>query len=256
MGHTAGAAGDKISRLKDIASAKAEVFFRGANVPREILIVTPLKEEYDDLQKSLASHQLESEPGRIGKLDVQRFPALDVTLARGGHGKVQFGVQTQYLLDHASFDLVICAGAAGALAPGVKVGDLIAATTTVEHDYNLKFVRRPHPRFAGDAGSLEQIRALALPNAKFKVHFGVMASGDEDVIDVKRGAQLRQAHNALAVAWEGVGGARACAFSEVPYLELRGATDTANHAAPVVFDINLKTVMENIARVLVAWLKK
>lgn len=223
-------------------------------MPRKILIVTPLKEEYDDLYKSLTAHKLKSEQDKVGKLDIHRFPALNVTLARGGHGKVQFGVQTQYLLDHTQFDLVVCAGAAGALAPKVKVGDLIVATTTVEHDYNLKFVRRPHPRFAGDAKSIGQIKALKMPDGKFRIHFGVMASGDEDVIDVKRGAELHKAHNALAVAWEGIGGARACAFSEVPYLELRGATDTADHAAPVMFDINLKVVMRNIGRVLAAWL--
>ena len=76
------------------------------------------------------------------------------------------------------------------------------------------------------------------------------------MIDVTRGAELRELHDALAVAWEGVGGARASAFSDVPYLEIRGATDTANHEAPVVFYINLKIVMKNIAYLLVKWLKK
>jgi adenosylhomocysteine nucleosidase len=81
-----------------------------------------------------------------------------------------------------------------------------------------------------------------------------MAGGDEDVIEAARGAELRKSHNALAVAWEGVGGARASAFSGVPYLEIRGATDTANHEAPVVFDINLKIVMKNISLLLYRWL--
>src|SRR6185503_19342229 len=96
--------------------------------------------------------------------------------------------------------------------------------------------------------------ALNLADANFNVHFGIMAGGDEGVIEITRGAELRDLHNALAVAWEGVGGARACAFSEVPYLELRGATDTANHVAPVVFDMNLKIVMKNIAQLLINWL--
>ena len=82
-----------------------------------------------------------------------------------------------------------------------------------------------------------------------------MAGGDEDVIEVTRGAELRELHNALAVAWEGIGGARASAFSNVPYLEMRGATDTANHEAPVVFYVNLKIVMKNIAYLLYEWLK-
>jgi len=221
---------------------------------QNILIVTPLPEEYDDLYNSLIAHKLKSASGNIGKLDVYHFPELNVTLARGGHGKTQFGIQTQYLLAHAEFDLVICAGAAGALAPEVKVGDLIVTTTTIEHDYITKFRPRPRPQFHGDAKSIEQIKALDMSAADFKVHFGVMAGGDEDVIEIERGRELRELHNAIAVAWEGVGGARACAFSNVPYLELRGATDTANHEAPVVFYVNLKIVMANIAQLLVRWL--
>src|SRR5262245_47641395 len=210
---------------------------------QNILIVTPLQEEYNDLYASLSAQGLDSLQTNIGKLAVHHFPSYNLTLARGGHGKTQFGIQTQYLLDHAKFDLVICAGAAGAIAPQVKIGDLIVATSTVEHDYNIKFVKRPNPSFAGDANTIAQLKELKLPDADFNIHFGIMAGGDEDVIETVRGAQLREMHNALGVAWEGIGGARACAFSEVPYLELRGATDTANHEAPAVFDINLMTVM-------------
>ena len=221
----------------------------------QLLIVTPLQEEYSNLYDSLSALGFESQAERIGRLDVHCFPKINVTLARGGHGKTQFGIQTQHLLDHAKFDLVVCAGAAGALAPEVRVGDVIIATSTVEHDYNLKFAVRPKPSFAGDRKSIEQIRALNLSAANFKIHFEVMAGGDEDVIELTRGTELFEAHNALAVAWEGVGGARACVFSEVPYLEIRGATDTANHEAPIVFDVNLKIVMKNIAYLLVTWLK-
>jgi adenosylhomocysteine nucleosidase len=224
-------------------------------MPQNILVVTPLQEEHDDLYTSLCSHKLRSEQGKIGRLDVHCFPEINVTLARGGHGKTQFGIQTQHLLDHAQFDLVICAGAAGALAPEVKVGDVIIATSTLEHDYNNKFSNRPKPRFAGDIKSIEQLKALNLSNAEFKVHFGIMAGGDEDVIDIQRGKDLRELWDALAVAWEGVGGARASAFSNVPYLEIRGATDTADHEAPVVFYVNLKIVMKNIAFLLYKWLR-
>ena len=224
-------------------------------MPQKILVITPLEEEYNDLYHSLSALSLKSYTERIGKLDVQCFPEANVTLARGGHGKTQFGIQTQHLLDHAKFDLVICAGAAGALAPEVKVGDVIISTSTLEHDYNNKFSNRPKPRFAGDTKSIEQIKALNLSSADFKVHFGIMAGGDEDVIDIQRAKELRELWDALAVAWEGVGGARACAFSDVPYLEIRGATDAANDEAPVVFHINLKIVMKNIAYLLIRWLK-
>lgn len=224
-------------------------------MPQNILIVNPLQEEYDELYNSLSSYGLKSQNGKIGKLNTHLFPEINVTLARGGHGKTQFGIQTQHLLDHAQFDLVICAGAAGALSPEVAVGDVIIATSTLEHDFNNKFSNRPKPSFAGDTESIEQIKMIDMSEASFRIQFGIMAGGDEDVIDVIRGAELRQITNAIAVAWEGVGGARASAFSKVAYLEIRGATDTANHEAPVVFDANLKIVMKNIAYLLLRWLK-
>jgi adenosylhomocysteine nucleosidase len=221
---------------------------------QDILIVTPLQEEYDDLYNSLITLGLKTIKDTIGKLDVHRFPKLNATLARGGHGKTQFGIQTQHLLDHAKFDLVVCAGAAGSLHPEVHIGDLIVATLTYEHDFNNKFSQRPKPQFEGDLKSIEQIKSLKL-DSDFKVHFGVIASGDEDVIESERVDELYKMTSALCVAWEGVGGARASKFSSVPYLELRGATDTANHEAPVIFYDNLKIVMKNIATLLVSWLR-
>ena len=223
-------------------------------MPQKILVITPLQKEYDELYHSLSTLGLKSHTETIGRLDVHRLPEINMTLARGGHGKTQFGIQTQHLLDHAQFDLVICAGAAGALAPEVRVGDVIVATSTLEHDFNNKFSNRPKPRFTGDTKSIEQIKALNLSSADFRVHFGIMAGGDEDVIDIQRGKELRELWDALAVAWEGVGGARASVFSDVRYLEIRGATDTADHEAPVVFYINLKIVMKNIAFLLYRWL--
>jgi adenosylhomocysteine nucleosidase len=56
------------------------------------------------------------------------------------------------------------------------------------------------------------------------------------------------------VAWEGAGGARAAAFSGVPFIEVRGITDTADHAASRDFAMNLPLAMANVARLLAAWL--
>ena len=97
----------------------------------------------------------------IGKLPVVQLPDLGVTLARGGLGKVQFAVQTQHLLDTCSdWDLIVCAGAAGALADRVLVGDVVVATTTVEHDYNNKFNKRALPKFNGARAAIENLRSV------------------------------------------------------------------------------------------------
>ena len=78
---------------------------------QKIPIVTPLQEEYSDLYHSLSALDLKSHSKKIGKLDAPRFPEINITLAPGGHGKTQFGIQTQHILDYTKFDLAICAGA-------------------------------------------------------------------------------------------------------------------------------------------------
>jgi adenosylhomocysteine nucleosidase len=218
------------------------------------LFVAPLQSELDFFTQALGARGYSSTARQIGRLAAQHFPALDLLVARGGHGKTQFGVQTQHLLDNTSaLEAVVCIGAAGALAADLSVGDLVCATETVEHDYTERFSSHPLPRFAGDAGLLGALRQLPLRSLPFGVHFGIIASGDEDVIELERAAALRQATEACAVAWEGAGGARACAFSGVPFVELRGITDTADHNAAADFRTNLRIAMASAAALVALW---
>lgn len=222
-----------------------------------ILIMTPLQQECDFFLQGCANCGLQMENGETGRLPVVRLPALNVSVACGGLGKVQFAVQTQHLLDLGpGWDLVICAGAAGGLADEVAVGDVVVGTTTVEHDYKNRFSVRPLPRFEAAPAVVESLRQVSLSPNGFKVHFGVIASGDEDIVDDERRTDLRQATGALAVAWEGAGGARASKFSHTPYIELRGITDAANHEAPSSFETNLEIAMNNVARLITLWLLK
>jgi adenosylhomocysteine nucleosidase len=220
------------------------------------LIVLPLQAEVDHLSDALRAAGLRLESATAGRLAVTLVPEIGAGFARGGHGKAQFALHTRHLLDHLGpLDLVVCAGAAGALGNGIAVGDLIAATRTVEHDYQSRFSSRPAPVFDGDVSALRKLRALPIDDAGFSIHFGDIASGDEDIVSVDRARALRDATGAVAVAWEGAGGARACAFSSTPYLEVRGVTDQATLEAPSHFKENLPLVMQNLATLLGRWLR-
>lgn len=220
----------------------------------KLLILTPMQEELDLFLRSCTRRGYCAEQGVVGQLPVTRLPELGVTLARGGVGKAQFAVQTQHMVDVGGpWDLVICAGAAGGLSDAVAIGDVVVATTTLEHDYDNKFNLRPRPRFDGAPRAIASLRHVSSPHP-FKVHFGPLASGDEDIVDPERRRMLHQSTGALAVAWEGAGGARACAFSQVPFVEMRGVTDSANRRAPADFEANLELAMHNLAALVVAWL--
>jgi adenosylhomocysteine nucleosidase len=199
----------------------------------KILIITPLQKEHDFFLEACIKAGFHTEKSAVGRLPIVRFPDLDVTLVYGGTGKAQFAVQTQHLLDTGpDWDVVICAGTAGALADDLTVGDVVVATTTVEHDYNNKFTIRPTPKFDGAPSAIAGLKRVSWPAGSFNVYF---------------------ATGAYAVAWEGAGGARACKFSQVPFVEIRGVTDKADHSAPSDFESNLALAMNNIAALIIAW---
>lgn len=153
------------------------------------------------------------------------FHSLGVTVANGGLGKVQFATQTQHLLDVSpDWGLVICAGAAGALVEELSTGDIIVATETIEHDIRSKFAEPLLPRFGSAKAVVTELRikfpftpvhfgfgpiASGSAFTSFRVRFGPIASGDEDIVDADRRREIQQLTGALAVAWEGAGGARA-----------------------------------------------
>ena len=223
----------------------------------KILIVIPLQEEIDPFLKACSERGVHAEDSVIGKLPVVHFPDLGITLAPGGLGKVQFAVQTQYLLDaRPDWDLVICAGAAGGLVDELFVGDVVVATETVEYDINSKFGEPLLPRFVCAETAIDDLRRVLLPPDSFEFHVGPIASGDEDVVEAERKESLHKITGALAVAWEGAGGARACRFNDVPFIEIRGVTDRANESAASDYEVNLETAMKNVATLIVTWVRK
>ena len=188
------------------------------------------------------------------KIDAAYIPDWRAVVAPGGHGKTQFAVQAQYLIDRFSLvELVICAGAAGSLAPDLSVGDVVVGTETVEHDYRLLFATRPLPRFPGHGPSIDALRLVARGISGFQVAFDVIASGDEDVVTLERARAVRNQTGAACVAWEGSGAARASLFNGIGSLEIRAVTDAADKEAPQRFEANLPLAMANLASLLRLW---
>jgi len=214
------------------------------------LILCPLRAELNLIAESLGKKGL-SRVEEEGRMPLFSYPDLHLKMAVGGHGKVQFALHTQFLLQQdPTIERVICMGCAGALAPEVGIGDVVLGKHTLEHDFLLKFILKPSPLFKGHAETLE--RLLKLKNDGMNLHVGTIASGDEDVLEEERAHELYRRTQALAVAWEGAGGARACAFHNVPYLEVRGVTDRADERAVEGFESSFRGVMERLSDCVIA----
>jgi adenosylhomocysteine nucleosidase len=220
-------------------------------------IVTPLKGEFSVIIHELEKLRFTKRNLGLSKLEAFEFNDLDLIVVYGGHGKAQFGIQVQYLLCQIpQIELLVGAGVAGALSNSLSIGDIVVATEIVEHDFNLKFANRPLPRFTSDNQTIDNLKRLLKTNLGFAIHFGAVASGDEDIITETRKQEVAQLTGCIAVAWEGAGGARACKFSGKRYIELRAISDTANDSAIVDFEMNLAISMTNLAQLIIQWQTK
>ncbi len=223
---------------------------------RRILVVTPQHEELEPFLRRLSVLGHMSSPVDVGRLGCFEVPSLGVVAAAGGHGKAQLALQSQYLIDRlGKLDAILCLGAAGSLSETLRLGDVVVGTTTVEHDYKLRFIRAPLPNHPATPSLLDEFRELAAaPSFGFRVYLGAIASGDEDVVDSARAAELRAATGALCVAWEGSGAARVAAFNALNFLEIRCITDGADPDASVSFHEHCSGVMPNAADLILRWL--
>ena len=215
-----------------------------------ILALTPIKDEFDSLTGAINSLGFVRYERTTGRLPFVSYLGGDLVIAPGGLGKAQFGIQTQHAIDTLrDRDMVICAGSAGGLGEDLKIGDVVVATETVEHDFKWGILSgKPLPRFPGDQKSIAVLESeLPEMESSFDVHFGIVASGDESIVDSRRAQELRRVTDAIAVAWEGAGGARAAAFSNLPFLEVRGISDGAGEDAPSEFEANLPDAVHNVA---------
>ena len=217
-----------------------------------ILVLTPIEDEVRALASALSERGLEGRSVPAGRLSARTYDDDRLILVQGGLGKVQFGLHALHALDNVDdAGAIVCAGVAGGLSDAVSVGDVVVATATIEHDFN--WPRGAPPSFQGHEPYISALKSLGLPaGTAFKLHFGPVASGDEGINDGVRARELRDNTGALAVAWEGAGGARAAEFGGLPFLEVRGISDMADSEAESVWRQNLPGAMRNVAVVLEA----
>lgn len=162
----------------------------------------------------------------------------------GSIGKVWAAASAEFAIGRWAPGLVMDFGAAGALASGLEVGDLVLAEKVVEHDVSAAMGGLPSAPTAQGAtlaglrgffrsGSwLENVPAyprFARLESGVRATRGCIAAGDKDIQTPEDRARLAASVGALAATWESSAIGRVCKFHGVPYLSVRVITDRGNH---------------------------
>ncbi len=167
-----------------------------------------------------------------------------VIVVKSGVGKVNAALCTQYIIDKFNPNYIINTGIAGALAPELSVGDIVAGTELVQHDFDISVigyakgymgtgVNPDKPTiFYSDIDLINKFEnAVKIAAPSIKVHKGVIATGDCFVSDMKMKKEIRSCFGASAVEMEGAAIAQTAAANKVPFIIIRAISDLADDNA-------------------------
>ncbi|MCB0407831.1 MAG: 5'-methylthioadenosine/S-adenosylhomocysteine nucleosidase [Bdellovibrionales bacterium] len=213
------------------------------------LVLCPLKPELNVLLDFLKNEGIELHETLLKTKKSFHSPKLSCIFACGGHGKSRFASTThKFLVEVPTIETVICLGTAGSLAPPTKPLDVVVGTSSIEHDS--KEGPNDNKLATYESPAAKNLQKSKLQNRSFQVHFAPIASGAEDIVSSTRAKEIYEKTGALAVAWEGFGGACTAHAASKTFLEIRGITDNANPHAYEDFQKNLTVTIQNASRVL------
>jgi adenosylhomocysteine nucleosidase len=225
-----------------------------------LAIIGAMKEEVDALAAGMRISDRQSHAG----IDVVRghFQDTELVLAQSGIGKVNATICTQMLIDRFQPDALIFSGVAGGLLPNMRVGDLVIASHLIQYDMDLTAFGRRHGELPGKDRMIEsdpdlvKLAAEAFdaafpdPSSGPSLMLGTVVSGDRFIQDPEELRWLQREFSALATEMEGAAVGYTCNLNEVPFVVVRGLTDTAGNGASTDFAANLATVCDNCFGVL------
>ncbi len=217
-----------------------------------------VKEYMQDI-KLEESYELDFYKGKIqGK---------DCVLVQSGVGKVNAARTTQILIDKYKVNKVINVGAAASINPMLNIGDILIAKYVVQHDFDITAFGHSKGYITGvgnnikcDSDFLYKIEEKIKKEndsseKKYNIKTGIVATGDVFCSEIDMRDEIRGTFNADAVDMECAAIGQVCYLDNVPFIVIRGISDTPDGNNAETFDKNLNLASKRCAEVLSEVLK-
>ena len=223
-------------------------------------IIAAMDSELRDLSSALEHERKEKIAGRA--IHYGRLEGQPVALVLCGCGKVNAALSATLLACHAKVDKILVTGISGALAEGLKVGDVLIGDSFVQHDMDTRPLFPLHEiPFEGFsliesdpelrhllAGAARSMVATSRPPGleKAEVFEGLVISGDQFLSSNEaRNRVLESLPKASCVDMESAAVAQVCRAADLPLGVMRVISDNADGSAHIDF---AKFVEESASR--------
>lgn len=164
----------------------------------------------------------------------------DVVIAKCGMGKVNSGICAQIMIDLFGVTHIINTGVAGALNKSLKVGDVVVAVDTVQHDFDVTtvgFAKGEIPytgKYAFECDKLLREKALKAAREEAsgrKVIEGRACSGDIFFETAEQQNSVISAFGGDCIDMESGAIGQVCYLNQIPCAVIRLISDTTSEDA-------------------------
>lgn len=220
-------------------------------------IIAAMQEEMQEIQKIMKN---------IQKIEIYGLNFIKgeindklVVLVEAGVGKVNATRTAQLLIDKFDIDVVINIGSAGSANDKLNIGDIVIGKKLVQHDFDITAFGHPKGYISNVGLYLESDTQLMkkmekaiknLENIDFKILVGTIASGDIFCTDIKMKEKIRNKFEADAIEMEGAAIAQVCKLDDIPFIVIRGISDSPNGNNEITFEQYLEKASKRCAQII------
>ena len=161
-----------------------------------------------------------------------------VIVVKCGIGKVNAARTTQILIDNFKISKIINIGAAGGINPELKIQDIVIGEKIVQYDFDTSSVGDYEKGEIQGVGKYirsdfelinicKKVLKKRVDNS-INVVIGTIATADIFCSDPEMAKKVRDEFEADCVEMEGAAIAQVCFLDKIPFLVIRGISDTPN----------------------------
>ena len=184
----------------------------------------------------------------------------ECVLVECGVGKVNAARTTQILIDKYLVDYVINVGSAGGVNKDLNILDIVIGDKLVQYDFDISGAGNYEKgeicgtgKFFNSDDRLVELSKDIIENMEgreFNIVVGSIGSADLFCTDPNLGAKIREEFGVECVEMEGAAIAQVCMLDSIPFLVIRGVSDSPNGNNDIDFHTYLGIVSSRVATIL------
>ncbi|AKS69076.1 5'-methylthioadenosine nucleosidase [Staphylococcus schleiferi] len=181
----------------------------------------------------------------------------EVILTQSGIGKVNVAISTALLINEFKPAYIINTGSAGALQPGLSLGDVVISSEVAYHDadarafgYEIGQIPGMPATYKADQELFKKVDKV-LKSLSQNGKEGLIVSGDSFIgTSAQRQTILASFPHALAAEMEAAAIAQTCFQFNTPFIITRAISDLADEEAGMTFEAFLKVASQSSSKMV------